>query len=56
MWVGHFIRINYLLIYAMEDMVSGKRGRGSKLFLQIENIKKNGNKVEMKRLAEDREK
>ena len=53
-WLGHWLRMNYLLNDALEGMVNGKKVRGRRSYQMIDNIMINGLYEDTKRKAEKR--
>ena len=53
-WLGHWLRKNCLLKDALEGMVNGKKVRGRRRYLMIDNIMINGLCEDTKRKAEKR--
>ena len=53
-WLGHWLRRNCLVKYALEGMVNGKKIRGRRRYQMIDNIMINGLYGDTKRKAEKR--
>ncbi|KAJ4446128.1 hypothetical protein ANN_12820 [Periplaneta americana] len=53
-WLGHWLRINYLLKDALEGMVNGRRVRGRRICQIIDDIKIYGSYAETKMKVENR--
>ena len=53
-WLGHWLRRNCLLKYALEAIVIGKKVRGRRRYQMIDDIMLNGLYKDTKRKAEKR--
>ena len=53
-WLGHWLRRNCLLKYALEGMVNGKKVHGRRIYQMIDNITINGLYADTKRKTEKR--